>query len=313
MGCFNGTCGVSNLPIISGDQIALLFLVSNSAPDNDAGHCHSNDMWSPSFFPLYGEYNDYGSIENYKNDWITKDILARVKAHVIEKEAGENEYHDLEVKADTINTMEDLLELIYKSRIEIKQWHTELFPNPHRFGFMMVHRDIYDFMSTDGEDWLGAPIKVFDTITLGNETYNQLLELLKTGGKETRELMRCGLVKFPEEKERRRTNPLRDMLDDYGRESDLSALYSPIKIRDYRRRLLQKAINDVQVGDKEVQTIITEYCKFTMFDANMNNLRRSYTIQSGAGSQSTSYERYKALHVMMEKHIDTQLEKWDSE
>lgn len=71
MGCWNGTCMISNLPIISGEEIKLIILQEGYDKSfvGEAGYVYSTGLLSPAFFPISGQYNDYGGIENIKMDW----------------------------------------------------------------------------------------------------------------------------------------------------------------------------------------------------------------------------------------------------
>lgn len=73
MGCWNGTCGISNLPIQWNDHALLLIFekgIHMSDPVDDlhneylcSGICHPDDLWRPLAWPIKGRYNDYGSLE----------------------------------------------------------------------------------------------------------------------------------------------------------------------------------------------------------------------------------------------------------
>jgi hypothetical protein len=70
MGCWNGTCMISNLPIISGERIKLVILRGGiSRKACGSAYVYSHDMFTPSFFPISGVYNDYGMIEGCDEDW----------------------------------------------------------------------------------------------------------------------------------------------------------------------------------------------------------------------------------------------------
>ena len=72
MGCWNGTCMISNLPIQQGEKIKLVLLrngISSKNLFNSSGYVYSHDIFTPSFFPLTGVYNDYGMIEVVDEDW----------------------------------------------------------------------------------------------------------------------------------------------------------------------------------------------------------------------------------------------------
>ena len=70
MGCFSGTCMLSNLPINQGDKVKLVFIErTRSKFECLSGICYPTDVFSPKFLPIEGEYDDYGSIENIVKDW----------------------------------------------------------------------------------------------------------------------------------------------------------------------------------------------------------------------------------------------------
>lgn len=83
MGCWNGTCGISNLPIKQGEEI-VLFIVKekNLFTCNGGGYCYPTDLFEPISLPIIGEYNDYGSIENIKNEEL---ILPKIRKMFEEK------------------------------------------------------------------------------------------------------------------------------------------------------------------------------------------------------------------------------------
>jgi hypothetical protein len=67
MGCFNKIGFISSLPIFSGDETTLVFMIPNKYSDNKhGGVCYSTDLYEPAFLPIFGEYDDYGRIDNVK-------------------------------------------------------------------------------------------------------------------------------------------------------------------------------------------------------------------------------------------------------
>lgn len=87
MGCFNGTCALTQLPIFSGDKIYLYILklddsekyydktLTNPLTRTSSGSCDSNDYFSPFGLPIRGSYDDYGGIENIVNDGAAELII----------------------------------------------------------------------------------------------------------------------------------------------------------------------------------------------------------------------------------------------
>ena len=70
MGCWNGTCLVSNLPIYAGDEVVFFILKrKHDVQTVDGGHYYADDLYEPLLYPIVGEYDDYGCIENVEEDF----------------------------------------------------------------------------------------------------------------------------------------------------------------------------------------------------------------------------------------------------
>lgn len=94
MGCFNATCSLSDLTIHSGDKCLLFPLLPTRFNSDKHGVIKigpssmfvSNEgaymFYVPMCFPIRGEYNDYGSIENIVKDENTKAIEERFKMSI---------------------------------------------------------------------------------------------------------------------------------------------------------------------------------------------------------------------------------------
>ena len=82
MGCWNGTCGITNLPIMYGERI-VTFVCENKRFNHRP--CYSTTLAEPIFTHIRGEYNDYGSIENIdpnkNNDLLLKFINNKYKVN----------------------------------------------------------------------------------------------------------------------------------------------------------------------------------------------------------------------------------------
>lgn len=61
MGCWNKTCGLTNLPIYSGDEIVWFLLVAT--PTLRARDSYASAQWEMIPVPVYGKYDDYGFME----------------------------------------------------------------------------------------------------------------------------------------------------------------------------------------------------------------------------------------------------------
>jgi hypothetical protein len=72
MGCWNGTCLISNLPIYAGDEVVFFVLKRKCGAELDDvehGHCYADALYEPLLYPIVGDYDDYGCIENVREDF----------------------------------------------------------------------------------------------------------------------------------------------------------------------------------------------------------------------------------------------------
>lgn len=125
MGCWNGTCGVSQLPIHCGDKVKLVLLKKSMYIEDSVkggGFCYSDGLFQPYSLPISGEYNDYGTIEN-----------------IIDPEDKQFKNLSKIIDPDVIfETFESLIEDISKG---------EYFD----LSFVMIHEDLYYNMIAEGK------------------------------------------------------------------------------------------------------------------------------------------------------------------
>lgn len=78
MGSWHGTCGISQMPIISGTKVKAYLLLQSAFEKQVSGRgtCYCTNYFRPWFLPVTAYYNDYGSIEYITDDWHTKYMLA---------------------------------------------------------------------------------------------------------------------------------------------------------------------------------------------------------------------------------------------
>ena len=76
MGCWNKTCGLSNLYINDNESVYTFVLVQN----DDVSRCYNTSFYTPVLVPFECTYNDYGSGEN-----VSGTVLAPLLAAMLEK------------------------------------------------------------------------------------------------------------------------------------------------------------------------------------------------------------------------------------
>jgi hypothetical protein len=115
MGSWNGTCAVSNLHIKSGTPVVVFMLLENKEKKS---FCYSNALYDISPIPFYGEYDDYGAVENCHGFGLNLTVEA-LKSQLYEFGQGGNEYHDIEVNRGNFD-VEKMFEADHEDRLGIE-------------------------------------------------------------------------------------------------------------------------------------------------------------------------------------------------
>jgi hypothetical protein len=146
MGCWNKTCGLSNLHITAGTPVYVFVLEKNKSYD----HCYSTSLFSPLLLPFESVYDDYGGGEDSSGPALPI-IMGALKRQLVEMEVGENQYHDIAVKRDDF-TPEKFFEAVHEDRMFI-QYGSEQRP----IYFTMFRKDIMDHILENRriEDYVG--------------------------------------------------------------------------------------------------------------------------------------------------------------
>lgn len=101
MGCWNKTCGISQLPIFAGDKTVNFIIIEQTPFESDSptnNHpSYSSAYWNIIPLPFYGEYNDYGwqddsEGQQWKYELLHKQFGERVKLSQEGVKEGESKY-----------------------------------------------------------------------------------------------------------------------------------------------------------------------------------------------------------------------------
>lgn len=152
MGCWNGTCFMSNLPILDGNRIVLIITaLGNRLVADDkcsTAFCHPNDNEDPITLPIKGTYDDYGSIklDNKKGvaERIAENVIGRRMSEILE--SGH-------MRDDNTFGKDDM-----------------------HYGVLIMHEHLYDQMikSYPGND-ITSGDSAYDILS-GNDRYSKLLK-----------------------------------------------------------------------------------------------------------------------------------------
>lgn len=140
MGSWSVYCSISRITITAGDDVVLIPLRNNTS---HIGY----DEYIPATLPIFGEYDDYGGIENIIKDENTK-LLENYFNCTIEEFC--KFFTRGNIRTDEDDFPKQLLDVE-----ELKDWT-----------YMWVDRKVFDFMSTHSPNIYGGD-EAFD---LGNKT-----------------------------------------------------------------------------------------------------------------------------------------------
>jgi hypothetical protein len=313
MGCWNETCGITQLPIKSGDPVALVFIVNvGSRNRNHSGFCYINDEWSPKFLPIFGTYNDYGGLENIQENWNTAFILDSLKHELVQSRLTQSanlapRSYD-EPKSDQLDlhsfTLEDVLDQIHEDRIWVQGVHGV---NP--MGWVMIHAWVWGHMTdTMDRDWQ-EPLTLAQVHAAGEAYYEAMSEQVqqeRTSDDATTRILR----KFRRHIMLPHTNPF-NILADRGYHLDGKGMINGIS--SYNELLWHIAERGTPVSHEKVQHMIHSLAQFLVFRSNMTSMRKAWSPQTGKGGQHENLEAHLALHKLCVDHIQAQLDQYEQE
>jgi len=118
MGTFDYTCSISDLPIHARDPVRFLLLVESPYCKGAVNADYLGDRWAPLSFPLQAKYDAYSSIEDILPSPIKGLWVETLREDLVEKDLGENPYHDPAVKKGM--TVEEMLWPLCEGRLGIK-------------------------------------------------------------------------------------------------------------------------------------------------------------------------------------------------
>jgi hypothetical protein len=147
MGCWNGTCAMTKLPIFHGDRVVCWFIVETQgySRGDATNFCYPHDRYQLIALPFRAEYNDYGGVENIDeaDQDIVNLLIESIRTGLVEIEPGDNEYHDIAVKKDSL-TFDLALEAIHEGRLSVVGYQNE-----KSVGMIMILESVFDKMIAD--------------------------------------------------------------------------------------------------------------------------------------------------------------------
>lgn len=278
MGSWEGTCGVSQLPILYDEEVALFILVKNNLTQRmskteeigGGGLVHPDSLYKPICLPIFGNYADYGMIDNIEDKGdVVLSHLKYMRIYSSNEEYG-------------IDNLSDFLRKIERNKID-------------NFGFMMVHKDLYYEMI----DYI-RPMSYFYTKEkdIGEFYKNETESLLKIMKENNlgEDFIRKNLT-----------------LEDY-RNPDLK-IYEFTHDKRIAHNMFTKKTDDYMQYYRNPELyennkdLLENMVNFLLFTEIMECSRKLWIPQAGKGSQDREYEYAKIIGKFAEKKMK-EMDEW---
>lgn len=148
MGSWNNHCLLSRFTITHGEIVKCIILIQSNGRDNI---CPAR-YWKPVGLPITGEYNDYGSVENIKDDFNAKFTFDLLKEKLMESTSVDVNSQCHRFTPPT--NMEEMIEQIERGYADYKG----LGGKPQNISITMIHNDIWKMavnLAGDSTTWTG--------------------------------------------------------------------------------------------------------------------------------------------------------------
>ena len=304
MGSWNKTCGLSNLPIMGGEDTYVFVLERVNTIDD---HCYSAHLYRPLLLPFEITYNDYGGGENLGGAALPV-IMKALETHLVEVPQGENEYHDIAVMRKDWSP-----ELFFRAVREHRLQISHPLHGPTQIEFVMMRRDVLDdlIMNYEFEEYVGRGkgMSGHDNSYV-RYTFGDVVADVEPLLAHMRRILQDEKWVFG-----RMHMVLHQLLEQEGVANraaqwlrhDLGYRYSSglLHIRDHILEVL------MQAETLTACELMIGHLKGMFVDTFMESTRKSWIPGGQEGSQSQDYAPYRALMHSMNKVMEARDADWD--
>lgn len=275
MGCWNGTCMISNLPIIVGEKVKLVFLHTPYGNFDEKlkkpAYCYPNDIFHPGTLALDAEYDNYGGVENIE-EGINLNLIENYFKTTYSKIILNDEVF---VEFTIYNIIEGIkggdLMVLYE---DDNKWRR---PN---LNFVMIRKDVWDNIVKEY-----SPEFWNDDSKNNKDIYITVKEWVDKKIKKSKSFSMAGYAG--------------------GNIMFLREFYDGFISRCYDKKIDNRMTNEEI--DNHINYIKNLFTEFTIIDSFISITRKGWMITSGAGSQSSEWENYKLLNKIIDNICDEKL------
>lgn len=294
MGCYNGTCSISNMPIFEGDKVVFIPLMK--VHENTVFNaCYPTDNFIPFGFPFVGYYNDYGGLYDIEISDVNRDFFKSLNFYF----AGRDEEPYKKVKEyenfeDFVNDVLCSVEGCYLDVTDMDIMQSDLVKDGKtEVNYMMVHYDLYNALLSNMKN--RKPYKEDKTF--------EVLQTEKFTADFNKELDTLVKVKS-------------NSISNYGEVDKAMQMLYKLIVRNLSNGIFNKGdsfyegrwnyfienmIEDENIREEIIKCAVDKY----IFMVVLSYMRKGYLCDSGCGSQSAETK----LHMIMAEFIQKQVMK----
>lgn len=284
MGSWFGTCGITQMPLVS-DEIVMIPIKESLDGEVASDFCYANDRWEVCGFPVYGKYDDYGQMAMHTSEHMVWAINAMALQTKLIPHKDDDEYARLpKFDADDILDIDLFQEALHENAVKIRG---------HRFNEgSMVNAEVHiSRMFILRKVWDDLIAKAFDT-TYEGEARDLAFYRSKVIEYIDDEIASSGGYSQAINRALRRMNQ-RHLDGHDGR----GFTFLKLSISSYI------SANKLTKIDDTLMLLADRYAQMVMIDNLMNSMRKHYGPQCGAGSQDNDYMPYQVLIAAMQSVI----------
>lgn len=315
MGCWNQTCGLTQIHILAGEKVMVFPLVKSEADSL----CYSTPFWTPFPVPFSSEYDDYGAGENSTGLGLDM-VIEFLRGKLVELEVGKNKFHDIAVKRDCFD--EQLFwNAIHEQRLAINTYNGD-----KEVRMVMIKQSIIDYLIEhnefslyEGYDANGSKYtkyKFADIVAsldgLLDELFVKETNLPDGISEELRaKFERLMSYKMLEQAAEAAVN--KDEHNWAGRWLQFSG--SHLSYGSFSSHLIESRLTElVEANDREgARELLIQHLVMRFVDSFIMSVRKFWSPQAGAGSQNASQDGYRLLAKAMTHVLDEEKARWDAE
>lgn len=310
MGSYNGTCGISQLPIREGDRIVVFPLIARGKSHvGGSSWVYSNDLFEPLTPPLLGTYDDYGGIQQVdQNEELVVSLFERLAndpQSPLRSNTKSRRYEDVR-DGDGIRPPSTAEELVNTYLRE---------PNYECTGAMMIHEDIYIALLEETRTrrtlFVENPLeerlrKDVDEFMVAHQKFLEKAPTIAADLKAAKQELNALPEDVSESDKKRVTRKWLDLFRiqqeiEYGstdryQDNEFVRFFMATENTTTAKRLAFRHFTESPLTKESTRA----YVDWIVFSHAMNLLRKTWIPQAGGGSQLNELH----LHTLVAKKIE---------